>query len=179
MTDSRVTAADVEVSELGQRIRARCVECGDCWLWTGAVINGEVPAMRLPGSRKIHAVRRLILEARGIKPGPRCAIAKCDQKRCVRPAHAKAATRAEVQERCTRILAHQQRPSRNAKLSAHSRKRGKLTPEQVDEIRSTTTSQEELAKRWGVSQDTIWKARKRLTYRDYSGPMAAIARALA
>lgn len=170
---------DIEGSPLSLMVRARCDECGDCWLWRGSVQNKDTPVMRVQGSRKLHPVRRLLLADRGVKIGARCGIAKCETPRCVRPTHCKAATRGEVQQRATDRLQFQQSHARNAKLSASSRRRGVLSPEQVNEARTTTTPQKVLADRWGCAESVVWAARNFRTYRDYGAPFAAIVGALA
>lgn len=74
---------------------------------------------------------------------------KCNNKKCVRPDHLYAGT-------------HKQNMDDVAKTMSHPKR--KLTSCEVAEIRSSSESQRTLARRYGVSQRSIWDVIRRNTY---------------
>jgi hypothetical protein len=156
-----------------QKIHARCIECGDCWLWQGAGAD-KVPLVRSPGRGPLVPVRRVVLELRGITVGNRLAIPSCGNPQCVAPGHAKAATRAQLNQMTTDRLRYQQRASRNAKISQKARARASLDEAKVAEIRASDLPQRALAAIYGVSQSTIGEAKNGANWKDYSSPFLGL-----
>lgn len=155
-------------------VRTRCTECGDCWEWQGAVQegNGNTPVMKR--DRRVRPVRRVVLEAVGVKVAGKLATYKCGNYMCVNPAHLEAVTRSEFQRRISQTMRYHSNPATLAK-SAHSRRRtAKLNPELAQTIRQTEGSQRAIAKQFGVCQATVGAIKSGRTWRDYSNPFGGL-----
>lgn len=158
-----------------EAIYARCVEEGDCWIWTGAMDGNNTPVLRLNGSRSLVPVRRHILEMSGKKIGKLRATNTCDVRGCVNPEHAVAWTMAKLIKRSAIATGYARRPSRNSKISGAARSRSPLTPELVKEIRESPETGRAVAIRLGLCQSTVQSIRAHDTWRDYSSPFFALA----
>lgn len=167
------------MTDVLKRIRANCTECGDCLMWNGSVDTSGTPMVRVPGNRKMTPVRRLVLQAMGTAIKGKLATTSCDRKLCVAQDHAVAATRAELQQLTADRTLFQQRPGRNAKISASKRARGVVTPEQVAELRASPLSTRAAARLMGIAQSTAQQIRSGETHKDYSSPFAGMVGALA
>jgi hypothetical protein len=152
---------------LMDKIRSRCIECGDCLLWQGAGAD-KTPCMRLPGQRALVSVRRVVLQIAGTwKPG-QLATNTCGTSACVGVEHAIGVTRKALVKQAVARTAYHKRPTRNAKISAIARAGGRLSPEAVEDIRASDLSTRALAARHGVAQSTVWELVSGKTYRDYA-----------
>lgn len=135
------------------RLRARTVESGDCWLWTGYTKNGYGALSVGNVDRYIH---RLSFEIHhGPVPEGQEVCHRCDVPTCWAPHHLFAGTHAENVADCVAKgrafpLPHH-RGERNPK--AH------LTDAEVAALRALadTMPQREIAARFGVSQSTVWR----------------------
>lgn len=153
-----------------EAIHAKCIEEGDCWIWQGATDGRDTPVMRLPGSRKLVAVRRFILEMDGRKLGALRATNTCDVRLCVNPEHAIGWKSSKLIKRAAEASGYARQPSRNAKIAEKKRKASPLTPELVQEIRSSPESGHAIAARLGLAQSSIQAIRAYETWKDYSNP---------
>lgn len=151
-------------------IQARCIEEGDCWIWQGAMSHGTTPIMRLDGSRKLVAVRRHILMLNGVAVDGKKSYITCDNPKCVNPEHIKAMTGSQMLKRVVATTGYTQSLARNAKIAAGKRKHSPLTPELVEEIRSSPESGHAIARRLGFNQSTVQSIRAHDSWRDYSSP---------
>lgn len=150
------------------RIRAKCREDGDCLIWEGAGAE-KTPIMRVPGSRSLVPVRRVVLELAGEWKGSAVATNTCGNSMCVAPEHAIGATRRALVKAAVARTGYHKRPTRNARISAISRANGgKLSAEAVIEIRESELSTRALAAIHGVSQSAIWDVVAGRTYREYA-----------
>jgi hypothetical protein len=153
-------------------IWSRCTECADCLLWTGATDDNGTPQMRLPGSRKVHPARRVLLEAMGKDVKGRIATTKCDNKACMAEEHVVLWTRKQLQQRNGKKIAGN--VARSAKLAAAAQKRSKLTMEDARMIRSTGMTWREVMERFGVSESTAYDVIAGRHFKDYSSPFAGL-----
>lgn len=85
---------------------------------------------------------------------PTVVMHSCDNKRCINPDHLVGGT-----HKANSLDAF----NKGIRSNHYQRK---LSPEQVADIRKHYESQKDSAKRHNVSQDTVWKIRKHLTYTD-------------
>lgn len=152
---------------LMDRILQKCEEDGDCLIWQGAG-SCRTPIMRIPGSRALVPVRRVVLELAGKWKGADVATNTCGNSACVAQEHAIGASRKKLVKMAVAKTAYHKRPARNARISAVARAGGKFSPEVVAEIRSSDLSTRALAAIHGVSQSSIWELVSGKTYRDYS-----------
>jgi hypothetical protein len=153
-----------------EAIHANCIEEGECWLWQGALSHGTTPTMRLPGTRRQASVRRMVLELQGIVLGKRKAFPCCGNSACVSPACTKAMTHAEMLTRVAQRSGYAHNLARNSKIAAGKRKNSPLTPELVEEIRSSPESGHAIARRLGFNQSTVQAIRAHESWRNYSNP---------
>jgi hypothetical protein len=115
-----------------------------CKVWLGAPHKtGYASTTRAGGSVYLH--RKAYEEARGPVPPGLELDHLCGVKNCLNVEHLEPVTHAENIRRC-----------------AHT----KLTVEDVREIRGSSLSQVELAKKYGVTNHAIWRVVHRHTWKD-------------
>ncbi len=156
-------------------IRARCVECGTCWEFiTGAKTEHHRRHAHAKHEGKQVIVRRLAYElANGpIKQGLRI-VTTCGNPYCVNPAHQSALTESQKGKRAAENGAFAS-PARRHAVAQAARKRGKLTPEQAQEIRYSTESGPVLAEKYGINKSRINSIKRGEGWRDYSNPFAGL-----
>lgn len=86
------------MTALTERIRLKCVECGDCLLWHGAVNRGGFPF--ISSGRKAVSVRRAVYEEKhGPIPAGLVVAPVCGHKACVSDGCLEAMTRKESARR--------------------------------------------------------------------------------
>lgn len=154
-------------------LRARCKIddiCG-CWLWQLSAIDGNSPKVhvRTPEGNRIMRGRRaaVYLSGRRICAGQVAYPAdECRNEMCVNPDHACVGSKALAGAALRRTGRMRNIPSKIAAARKAWDQRGrKITPEMAAEIRSSTESTHELAKRMGLSQFTIWSCRVGQTHK--------------
>lgn len=155
-----------------QQILERCTECGDCLLWQGMRDSDGKPLMRLAGSRKLHPVRRVVLQALGQWVEGRLASNTCGCGECVGPAHAVALTRRQLVRRAVRSTNYHLDPVRNAKIAAARRAAvGRLNdPQLLQAVRDSVLSHRETGLRYGISATTVGEVSRGESYRLYGSP---------
>ena len=132
-----------------------------CWHWRLAT-EGNVPKVSLilpDGSRTSMRGRRAALFLAGAKLRPAVfAIPRCKSADCVNPDHVWPGTRAQHGKWLSSDGRLRNQPSRAAanQRAKRARKNLKLSIEKAREIRASTETQSELARRFGVSQAVIW-----------------------
>lgn len=161
--------------EIIDYIEARVVEDGDCLIWKGSKDSKGRPVMRLPGSRKLLSVRRVVLEAKGppLRDG-QVASNTCGNPLCVNPEHAKRMTRRQLINRAVKTTRYHLRTTRNEAIAKSRRKRSPFTPEMIQEILSSPESGHAIARRLGHSQSSIQAIRAREVWKDYRNPFAGL-----
>lgn len=164
-----------DYESLVERVRLKCTECGDCWVWTGALSHGTpVMSVRAGGKKSMQSVRRLLLVAKGKDPGRKLATTGCETALCVSPEHLVAMTRQALTKRSCLRTGYANRLDRRAKVQAASKARRKLTDEQAAEVRASNLLLRELAAKYGVAKETIGAIRRGKSYRNYTGPFAGL-----
>ncbi len=130
-----------------QRFWARVKKGADdeCWIWTATRARGGYGVFSVDNDR-VLAHRWSYEHATGPIPLGWCILHSCDVPACVNPAHLRAGTEAEnVADKISR---------RRHQYGEHH-PNARLTFAQVGEIRASTESQASLARRFGVSKNTI------------------------
>lgn len=126
-----------------------------CWEWRGANSNGYGEIMRRRQRLRVHRVAYELWC--GEIPAGMVIRHKCDNSRCVNPAHLETGTQADnIDDLVVR--------------GRHGRT--KLTPDQVRDIRASSASTRSLADKYGVGIIAIRRARKAETHRHISGSQA-------
>lgn len=180
-------------SDLMERIKARVQEEGDCWNWTGTYGNKvpvigftreEVPHHRpRKNNRYVYVAVRRALFALLRTPGAnrqasgRLMVASCGNPSCVNPDHIRAMTRADM----ARLMGQRVNlESRSHKIAlARRANSAKLTAEQAAFIRASACPAVEIAQQFGVGASLVHRIRRGEAWRDYSDPIAQMARSLA
>ena len=155
-------------------IRARCTECGDCWEWQRALSDGRYPTLRYKG-RTVNA-RRAVYELAGHKlMGNSFIVTTCGNTRCLNPDHLKQVTQKTHLTRMA-ALGAMSGPVRSAKIAAAKRAQaGKITLADARQIRSSDEPVKDLAERYGLSKDRVYRIRRGEAWRDYSNnPFAGL-----
>lgn len=156
-----------------EKVLMRCVECGDCRLWTGPLDTEGAPIFRITGSRKLLSVRRYLAEQLGMDINGKFASNLCERKTCVEPEHIRMMTRKQLQVR-TGKQGKLSSKTKSAKISAAIAHRRKLTDEAVQDIRTTGISTRAAAAKYGICQSVAWHVQAGLTYKDHSNPFAGL-----
>ena len=143
--------------------RCRVDEITGCWMWAGALSEGKYPRVWQAESGKMKAMpgRRAAWLATGktIPNGWRV-YGTCDSLQCVNPAHVACGPVAEFGAQTRAKGSQRGNVRRIAANRATGRKRATLTPEQIAEIQGSAKTGQALAAEYGVSQQTISKARR-------------------
>jgi hypothetical protein len=123
-----------------------------CWLWTAAIGREGYGRLgrgtRAERTETAHRISWIL--ANGDVPPGLAVCHRCAVPLCVNPAHLFLATKAEYGERCSR---------------AGLLRRPALTPDAVRNIRSSNRSDASLAAELRVSEQSIYRARRRMTWR--------------
>lgn len=147
-----LVAGGLDLPEPIQRIKSRCDECGDCWIWPGHVDANGIPKINVDGTPR--SVRRVLYEHFHGPVRPKMEVkAKCGLKRCVSPNCSDVFTRSASMK-----LAARDRVTSAAHINA-ARKRGKLDAIKAAEIRESTLTLVQLAAQYGVDKKVIWNVK--------------------
>jgi hypothetical protein len=105
-------------------------------------------------NKKIH---RLMYELhRGIIPPNMCVCHVCDEPACINPSHLWLGTKDDNMH---------DRDKKGRTTCGEKHHSAKLTGSQVLEIRSISDTQQEIAKKYGIAQNTVSKIKKRKTWK--------------
>lgn len=153
------------MSFLIARVMSRVVEVGDCLEWTGGY-SKRSPRISHQGTL-LNVRRALAMDANMLKgeSDDRVAVVSCMNWRCVRPEHVQVMPRSEVQKRTS---SRQNRTIGARKVSAIARKHAKINAQIAAEIRASTETQRQIAKRYGVSQSLVYAIKKGRVWREYT-----------
>lgn len=156
-----------------EKIKSRCEEVADCWIWQGYTTQTGYPMAKIGG--KVQLVRRVVCELDGRKPAPRQPVAStCNEKRCCNPEHTFPSTIQAVAKAAAKRGAFSTL-SRRAKIAATKRAAGKLTMDKATEIRLRTEPAHMLAPIYGVDKSLIVRVRAGKAWRDLSSsPFAGL-----
>lgn len=152
---------------LMDKIRPRCIEDGDCLIWTGRRSAGNVPRW---GDKSL---RRMIYTAMVGPVQDRFLISNnCENPLCVNPAHLKANTKGAVLRRVYENTDLALRRSITSTRAA--RKRAKLDLDKVREIRASDEILDVLAERYGVHRALISQVKRGVAWKETSSPFAGL-----
>lgn len=157
------------LEEIRVRIADRVVEEGECLLWTGATVLGGRPYVTVEYKRA--AIRTLIAKAKGIWREGHVNPSKCGNPLCVHEDHVASMPKAKHMQQLGKIGGRD--PKRMATIQTGVHPGRKLSDSQVMEIRSSTDSVAEAAKRHGVSGALISRVRLHKT-RKHLNPFAGL-----
>lgn len=147
-------------------LRARIVEEGDCWMWTGNVANG-LPRWTFDG--KPNSARRVVWEAvhGPIEPGIQIGV-RCENVLCVHPDCLVARTRSMASKEMVRTVHAAMR------MAMTKRSKSRLSEESVREIRSSSKNSYQLADEYGICQTYAAGIKTGKYRRDYFSPFAGL-----
>lgn len=154
------------------RIKSRCVECGDCLLWTGKVYarNGHPAATEVIDgeSRYVGVRRRAYEEYHGVTLTRAQQVTTCDRPACVAKAHLEVLTISEKARRMHANMNAGAKLARGKKISQTVRKTlGKVTPEQVAAVLESEDGPYVTARRLGINGVVASRIKNGESYRDY------------
>ena len=133
-----------------------------CWIWGGKSPRGSF----LYGGRNISAYRAAWLLFRGTIPTGIQVCHKCDVPACVNPQHLFLGTQSDnirdmyAKGRGPDDAAIQRCNAARKRGAAHPRPMAKLTPDMVRDIRAAPWPQKDIARQFGVSQQTISRVKR-------------------
>lgn len=126
--------------EVSKYIRLRCVEEGDCLLWTGPTSETGHPNMMLAGTRRKCMVRRVIYEAKkGTIPKGRLIVTTCGNRLCLHEDHLRAVTMPEARRRAAE-RGEYRNPLAALKRTATLRRNSRYDEETIRRIRDAPTA---------------------------------------
>ncbi|MEJ7932562.1 hypothetical protein WG922_21510 [Ramlibacter sp. AN1015] len=166
------------MTDLIERIRAKCVEEGDCWIWQGGAGGLQRDQPRMHFNKKKRQVRRVVFtELLGGKLGKGHGVStKCGTLLCVCPEHMKKTTTSERSKKAGE-RGDYSTPLRRARVALGKRANSRLTPEAVREIRASDEAQPVIAARWGICRSTVSQIKLGKTWREYRAePFAGLMR---
>jgi hypothetical protein len=128
-----------------------------CWLWTGATFRSGYG--QLVRDKKHVPANRIAWELyRGPIPDGLCVLHKCDVRLCVNPHHLFIGTRAD--NAADMVAKNRQSAPRGEDVHF-----SKLTEAQILDIRTSTASLREMARKYNVRYSNISMIRRRQTWR--------------
>lgn len=157
---------------------AQAKEDGDCMIWQGQFRSN---APRIWRGNDYVSVRALVMESLGKRrPGRIFFGTSCGNERCICPDHIVQRTPTDHHARIVRLASSGTSLAvRTAKTAAIMRaKFGKVTMEQVREIRASEKTNKALAAEYGVALETLREIRVGQRWRELGGsnPFAGLMR---
>lgn len=159
------------------RIRdERCVEEGECWLWSGGLSgpNKTTPVMHFRGKVIQAYAATWLLSKRAVEvPKGKRLWRTCMDARCVNPKHIMCGTVAEMKTDLQKRGAYVCTLSRKAKITAtirqrHTKLKGGMA--EARQIRESDDSEKVLAERHGISISHVNRIRNGHAWRETVGP---------
>jgi DNA-binding transcriptional regulator YiaG len=149
-----------------------------CWIWKGAATPAGYGQLASGSTKRNRAVRNLAthialaIDGRFRPSAQHVAMHRCDNPRCVNPAHLQWGTFQENTDDCRMKGRMAFQRAGTAKIRNPEWERGlygkqpKLTPEAVKMIRSSPHSNSKLAQMLGISTATVRNIKNGRTYKD-------------
>jgi len=131
-----------------------------CWLWLGCVDGSGYGMIRVDGKTERTHRLSFSLSNNGIPEGLHV-LHHCDVRSCINPDHLYAGTNSDNiadKVRRGRVKAGFQKGIKNINA--------KLTIEQANEIRASSLTQMEIAKKYGIGQTTVSEIKLNKTWKD-------------
>lgn len=159
-----------------KRIKMNCVECGDCWEWTGYY---EKSQPRASGK----SVRLWVYElTQGVPPKDLKMVVtvSCGNMRCVAPAHVERVPKQVVVQRCAALGLYSTQLRKHRIALAKRKTIAKITMEIAREMRASKLKPKEIAAQYGQSLNLVYRVLSHKTWREYGpSPFAGLFTGLA
>lgn len=162
--------SDSEYTAFVARVRARCEEVGDCWVWQGArKKTNDQPVLQLKERRVVNIRRHLAQLAGRPQANDRTWSAtsgKACEAGCVNPEHVRLVNRPTLQRESAAAMDAGTVLARRKKMFDRLIERGcaRLTDEMRAEIDASDEPAAALARRFGVVKSTVSAYRNGLTF---------------
>lgn len=156
-----------------EKIQAHSVACGDCWEWHGCM-NGQIPTMKHGG--KVANVRRLMMIDSGVPMKGFIATYTCGNPKCVNPEHTARSSRAQMNRRIMDNMSSATNALRSKRIAEVKRRTdAKLSRADVDQIRASGDTHQDLATRFGISKSIIGRIKRGEMWKTFSAsPFAGL-----
>lgn len=160
-----------EGAYLMEKIRSRCIEEGDCLIWTGGSI--KTPHLCVQGKKM--SVRKLVLELNGVVILTQSKLfgVGCGTPHCVALDHIRQRSRAQHAKFFGNLGVYSG-PLKIAKMAATKRSKSKLDDEKVAAIRASDKSSKKLSKEYGVAASYITSIKAGKLWKAYNSPFAGL-----
>jgi DNA-binding XRE family transcriptional regulator len=143
-----------------EMILSMCREDGDCLLWRYGTNGADFPYAQHGG--KATNLRRLVCELSTGKeiPANHIVSTRCHHARCLNPEHVFSGLKSKIFKQKAKLGIYG-RPDWVAKMTAARRANApKLNMELAREIRQSTETQAELARKYGVNKKMIYEIKQ-------------------
>lgn len=162
-----------------ERIRGRCIQDGDCLLWSGKVYHSGAPAaVERIGGKDYHVPvrRRAYEEYHGVKVGANERITtKCGNPRCLSKKCLECITVSEKNRRTHAKMDAATRMRRNRLLSEAQEAKRKISFEVAQMIRESDKGPYVIAREMGVSGAVASRIKRGVTHKSYqASPWAGL-----
>jgi hypothetical protein len=129
----------------------------ECWIWRGTMTPDGYGKLWIGGGlmRGAHRISYELFEGPILNDMLVCH--KCDVRNCVNPSHLFLGNNADN-------MADKVSKNRQSRLKGTQSASAKLTEQDVLDIRASGISQHELARRYGVTQSSVWSIIHRKTW---------------
>jgi hypothetical protein len=158
-----------------ERIRSKCEEAGNCWLWRGSMNgNGRTPCVWYQG--KTQNVRKVVyILKHGKVRADRVVSPGCGHFLCVSPHCVKQCTISEARQIASKARNCYANPAKIAKVAMARRAKSNISDETVERIRASADSTRKLARETGISRSHIRAIKNGTARIDYTGnPFAGL-----
>lgn len=159
-----------------ERVKEKCIEDGDCWIWQGMWISH---APRMWSEDKYVAVRELLMRELGrLRLNAKFFGTTCGDSRCVCPDHVAQRTKSEhLSFRGKLGASGASLQIRSARCATTQRAAvGKITLEEARNIRMSDKTIRELAEEHGIAKETVRRIRVGRTWKETSNHFAGLMR---
>ena len=146
---------------------------GDCWEWRGCM-NGPIPTMQHGG--QVANVRRLVLIDSGVQMKGFIATYTCGNPKCVNPKHTARSSRAQMNRRIMADMNTATNALRSKRIAEVKRRTdAKLSQADVEHIRTSSDTHQDLAARFGISKSIIGRIKRGEMWKTFSAsPFAGL-----
>lgn len=150
-------------SKINDRISNYVRKTDYCWIWTGSKYSSGYGRLNIGRGVQVRAHRFMFEQMNGEIPYEMCVLHKCDVRECVNPDHLFLGTKKDNMQDCIKKGRH-----RYATRKGVESPNSKINSEQVVLIRKDYAAgfiyQKDLAKKYGISQQTVSKIVNMKTY---------------
>jgi hypothetical protein len=169
----RIDQLTTEQQAFVASVYAKCVEVGDCRIWTGKKTDTGYPRMSRRG--RWFIVRREFAELKlGRKLEPReVASCKCGDPACLEWGHIRVVDIQQVRAEAG-AAGKYSTPTKAIRLALAKRRSAKIDMETAREIRESSEASEVEAAKHGISPSMVRRIRANQKWRDYSSPFAGL-----